>query len=167
MKMKPLKAHKVKFVQQRTDVDCVVACMAMITGKTYEETAEQLEMISEGEGAPYSSLSYIPLLVHNNLFLQNMTGTPWSHLYNGVYLCGCTSLNFVNRMHVVVVLVEENGNITILDPQCGRDGKFFLTAEDYETERFNPMEWQLVFECPTFHGLDALELEQEQQNESL
>lgn len=116
-----------KLVQQKDDYSCGVACIAMVTGKPYDEVRA---LVSE------HSIGLHPRDVD---FLLGQLGVEYSRLMYPE-LCKCVphiitvpSLNIVGGLHYVVADVSE-GVLCVLDPQRGREGRKFYAYDRSDRE---------------------------------
>jgi hypothetical protein len=105
-----------KFVQQRNDHDCVIACLAMWTGHDYDDVASRLVRVNDGV-CLWEAVKYL-----------RSVGQParrsiwWFHTHRAIL--DLPSLNFVGGMHAVYWDGER-----LFDPNEKRPGRLVWTRE--------------------------------------
>jgi len=122
--------EKIKLINQKDDISCTLACVAMVTGKkmgTIKMAAEEL-----GIKPPCDNLEFLRLLT----FFQ-VLGIPNNvsdeMIYSdALYKVSVPSINSKRGLHAVVIDTR-HGDIRVYDPQRGREGKEFYTAENIKS----------------------------------
>ena len=102
----------IKHVMQQCPRSCAVACIAMVTGKPFDEIRKQASQPNLGD------------VEADNLLAANGV-RPTRSYYNelkpgNIYLMHVPSLNLRASMHCIVVDCRED--FKVLDPNKGRDG---------------------------------------------
>lgn len=121
--------YPISLVHQRTNYDCVVASLAMVMGKTYEEVEELVTKY--GMDVPMINSDYIPLLISQGFYPVQRSGyDPHPFINDCVYLVTVASRNTFGRTHMIVVDIRADGEIRVLDPSM----KEKFTKEDWNIE---------------------------------
>jgi hypothetical protein len=108
---------EISLVSQAKDSnDCVLACVAMLTGKSIEELRGQLPEETDHESG-YSSFEEEFLLLTNKIY--SVTLTPSWILYGAVYLVSVPSKNQERALHRIVLDCRDPDNLICFDPQTG------------------------------------------------
>lgn len=116
---------EIKHVQQQDDKSCVIACIAMITGKSFEDIYKIAKEVPCGEEEQNK------LLVLNNIYPKRFLDNT---LYiNKRYIVSTPSLNFPGIMHCIVIDTNSNGSISVYDPQKDVKDKKYYTHKNLES----------------------------------
>ena len=124
---------EIKFVQQPTQVTCVHACLAMVTG---EDVSALVERFGD-HGLSFDEQATV--LVEHKIWPVNTTFQPHPFDTCGSYLVGTCSLNIPGQMHCVVVEASGDG-YKVHDPNKGREGKDCYRDEDIMSGRLSRCE---------------------------
>ena len=111
--------NNIKLVNQRSDNDCVLACVAMVANVSYEDAFKAFE----GYEAPYSDISLARALLRLGLWYD--IGNLKMGIRGETYLVTVPSLNIKAVNHCIVLQLDEKGWGKIFDPQNGRANKLF------------------------------------------
>ncbi len=103
-------------VQQRNDSDCVIACLAMWTGRDYDEVAASVVRLNGGV-CLWEAVTYL-----RSVGQQARRSIWWFHTHRAIL--DLPSVNFVGGMHAVYWDGEQ-----IFDPNQGRPGRLVWTRE--------------------------------------
>ena len=115
---------EVEHIKQEDGNGCVIAAIAMATGKSYKEVAEN----TDRDFIKYGMTELDKVAVIEKLGFQ------WEHLYppdlseEGIYLIAVPSLNLIGHFHCIVVECNEHG-YKVFDPQVGNHHKFTYTND--------------------------------------
>jgi len=110
--------NKISLVNQQDDKSCVVACIAMITGKPYEEIRA---CFKEDDIPVYPHAQDAVLCKYGFVTKRNTLQSLYPH---GIYILSVPSLNTPAQMHAVVL---DTTDYVIYDPQQGRPDRKFYT----------------------------------------
>lgn len=123
---------------QRCEKSCVVACIAMVTGRPFEEV--ECDVLTQGMAVPMIPDAYMDFLVQKNMFPMPVSANaPNPFIFGQLYLVTVASLNHMSGLHMVVI--DYRGDYPkVYDPQEGRDGKF-LTSDDWQGTGTNKFSW--------------------------
>lgn len=117
---------ELKHVMQEDSHGCVIACIAIITGRSYQEIKKDFpdfEDNSKGIGADERDL----VLVRHQMLPVRTVDT---HLYaDKVYLVSVPSLNIEATMHAIVIDCRTDVSFKVYDPQAGIEGKKAYTSD--------------------------------------
>jgi len=130
MGAKLTKGLGIKFVQQPTSKTCVHACLAMVTGQPVQDIV--LRFGDRGIGAEEE----VAFLTENGLLPVPMNRYAKNYFSEtGLYLITAPSLNLLGKTHRLVVVIDNNWDFTILDPNAGRKGKKYYSRNGFFTKR--------------------------------
>jgi hypothetical protein len=118
-----LKHNEIKLVQQRRDDDCVIACLAMVTGLSYEQILVDFEL--RDLHLPFREDAILPALVRYNIFPSLVVAIGGlSHIPTSTvsYVSG-PSLNVLGGMHAFIITCDEAGAFKIFDPSFRKVNK--------------------------------------------
>ena len=105
---------KIRHVQQESPTGCVVACVAMVTGRSYAAVRAAV-----GQDA-LSLREMRKLLVHYGILTEMSADmTAWA---DDLYIAIAPSLNIEGSTHAIVLDLRARGEDIILDPNQGRPG---------------------------------------------
>lgn len=108
---------EISLVSQAKDSnDCILACVAMLTGKSIEELRDQLPEETDHENG-YCDFEEEFLLISNKVY--TITLTPSWLLYGAVYLVSVPSKNQERALHRVILDCRDQDNLICYDPQTG------------------------------------------------
>ena len=125
-----MKIADIKFVQQPTSVTCTHACLSMVTGRHVDELIQRFGnhgIGSEAEAALLTECGFMP--VHMNRYAESYFPAI------GLYLMSAPSLNIQGAMHRLVVLMDDNWDLFVLDPNTGRKGKKYYARNAFFSKR--------------------------------
>lgn len=113
---------KIKLVNQREDNDCVLACIAMVTGKKYQylrdKYSPKLPMNLDEQNIILVKEGIYPREVKDNRYLSK----------GGLYIVATPSLNKPGVMHALVIDCQTD-DWKVYDPQKGRPCyKYYIKA---------------------------------------
>lgn len=113
--------EEIKLVQQEDSCGCVIACIAMVLGKTYQEIAGYFtddERYRKGVNWERQ----LEVMAGFNIKWRFIT-PPEDTLYGHVYMVTVPSLNTLSGNHAVVFDFQDEETARVLDPQNGVEGK--------------------------------------------
>ena len=105
-----------KIINQRTSNDCVVCCVAMVAGVSYDEAKKAFN-----DNAPYSFMQEGIALVRLGLFSDHRD--PYIMRSGRLYLVTVPSLNLPGVNHRIVI--DAGDKYEVYDPNNGVPGKKF------------------------------------------
>lgn len=105
-------------IQQRTDQDCVIACLAMYTGADYGDVLANVNRHGKGGVCLHDAVAYL-----RKTGFELARRTVW-FFESHKAIMDVPSLNAIGGMHAIYWDGKE-----IFDPQQGRAGKLFWTRE--------------------------------------
>lgn len=109
---------------QPCPVSCVTTCMAMISGVPVGKLMDEFH-------AEYRNgdLSVGDMLRNLNIEFEDFRSSDRVSIFeDGVYLVCTPSLNIQGGMHQVVIEMAD-GEWSVFDPNMGREGRLFYTAD--------------------------------------
>ncbi len=117
---------ELKHQQQATNTSCVAACIAMVTGIDQLRIISQMEKHDGGRSSMHDEfrqwvrMGYLPRRL------------PYGDLRHGaVMVATVPSLNIPGGNHRIVI--DHRKCLKVLDPNEGREGKLFYTADSLRT----------------------------------
>lgn len=113
----------ITLVNQQCSKSCVIACMAMVAGVSFEEAYKSIEDIAE---PPLSDMPTRIGLTRLGVACFSDTIILWK---GEVYLLDVPSLNLLGSMHCIVVDTRSD-EYGIYDPNYGIPGKKYYSSWD-------------------------------------
>lgn len=121
-----MKKEDIKLVTQKRDNDCVLACLAMVSGKNLDEI-HQLCLDFKGD------ISYSGITLLETLYLLTklqINYILYAHpiiVSDRLYMLTVPSLNMQGGNHCIIVYSDEFLNFTVLDPaqEDGKDYRYY------------------------------------------
>lgn len=140
-----LNLRKISLVNQRKENDCVVACLAMVTGLGMEEIEE--ELVKGGGEAPFTETDYIPFLVRHNIYPEYINnGFSNILLDDSVYLMLCSGANSLSSAHMIVGIMYK-GHMTIFDPNDDLENIRYYSSATYNDGNIPVFQYILLKDC--------------------
>jgi len=119
--------NKINLVNQDDNVSCVLACVAMLTGKKLVQV--RTGAIKIGLTPPLNVIEQAKLLA---TFKLAWTPTIEEVIYKGnIYILKVSSLNTIAGQHSIIADCR-SGEIEIFDPQNGVKDKNFYTVDNFK-----------------------------------
>lgn len=115
-----------KIINQRSNDDCVLACIAMTAGVSYEKAKEVLTELKLE--CPLSTESAALILVKLGCWLDLQS--PFCLFKSQTYIITVPSLNFPGLNHAIVGVTDKDGFLDVYDPQNGIEGKKYYKKDD-------------------------------------
>ncbi len=116
----------INHVRQEDSHGCVIACIAMVAGKTYAEVRRCFPTYGDNPTSGIQADKRDIVLVRNGIWPIRHTDL---NLYpDKLYIVSVPSLNIEGGMHSVVVDCTGDA-MELLDPQMGNDGKQWYTND--------------------------------------
>ena len=121
----------IEHVRQEDDSSCLLACIAMVAGVSFEEAKRAVQEC--GGGTPVLVRVAMRALVRLNVLPTPQLGLD---IYHGkTYIVSVPSLNHPGLMHSIVIDLSEGKRdawqVKVYDPNEGREGVLA-----YDTEQF-------------------------------
>lgn len=105
-----------RLIQQRTSDDCVICCVAMVAGLSYEQAAAAFD-----DKPPYNEMHELIALTRLGIFIVQERTAIYD---NSLIILTVPSLNFPGYNHRIVLDTRVPG-YKVYDPQNGVPGKEF------------------------------------------
>ena len=128
---------------QKCGKSCVIACISMVTGKSFDTIKDDVG--KQGMKAPLIPDQYMDILVQNKLFPMPVSANaPSAFIFGQLYLVSVSSINNVGGLHMVVIDYRGD-NVEVYDPNKGTERKH-LTTDDWNGNTGNEFPWCDIIE---------------------